>query len=465
MTAVDAFYESANILMDLTNTPATEPHRVAYETILASTQAETTESLVPLKIMTSATIVRYIDYFESHNEALNSLFDLCEDSYLPVRLESIKNLFNFAVKLPKYTTRIIDVLLQLLQSNEEKELKLVKELLIAMFKKYPKDCCSGLFHQIENGSCQSVLLGFVEEQLMEHLSPALKVKFFNKFLRLLDSTALENCSKVLIDLIPDVQDQETVTKLLDIRLKDILRSPDENTVSNILGISELLKKGKQMVYLEDVHRLFELGLLNTPVLQLNILKLMAEISAGINQPVPDKIVDSLVTLLAKEYLPLIIEAQNGKINFGLPCIEPVLFIVYRAKKLSESKQNSEILTATLKSLYQPVVRLRDQLSKSVNVVKYKILYANAKNAYTLTVEILKEERMADYVGLAFSWLLIKPEPIKRAVKPKPPKKQTKQAPVKIQTAGRVAKKKIAMNDATKRLHAKAFEDIEFKTKK
>ncbi|KAJ3313108.1 Apoptosis inhibitor 5 [Boothiomyces sp. JEL0838] len=463
MTAVDSFYEASNILLDLATNQVTEAHKAAYEAILLTTQTETTEALIPLKIMTSATIVKYIDHFELHDQALNSLFDLCEDYYLPVRLESIKNLFSFAVKLPKYTTRIIDVLLQLLQSNEERELKLVKELLIAMFKKYPKDCCSGLFHQVENGTCQAVLFSFVDEELMEHLSPALKVKFFKKFLSLLDTSALENCSKVMIDLMPELEDQETVGKILNLRLQELFKSPDENTVSNILAMSNVLKKSKQQSDLERLFALFEMNLLNTPVQQLNIMKLIAEMYAGINERIAEKFVQLIESKLSNEFLPLVIEAQNGKLNFGLPSIEPALFIIYKSKKLSDSKQNSELLTATLKSLYQPVIQLRDQLSKAATDVKYKILYATAKNAYTLIVELLKENRMQDYIDFKFSWLQVKPVPSKQQPKltiskPKQKKIQktdTKQKqPVKIQSAGRVSKKKNVLADSAKRLLGK-----------
>ncbi|KAJ3326314.1 Apoptosis inhibitor 5 [Boothiomyces sp. JEL0866] len=458
MTAVDSFYESSDLLLDLASVPVTDAHKAAYEAILSATQTETTESLIPLKIMTSSTIVKYIDYFDLHDQALNSLFDLCEDFYLPVRLESIKNLFNFAIKLPKYTTRIIDVLLQLLQSNEEKELKLVKELLIAMFKRYPKDCCSGLFHQIENGTCQAVLFTFVEEQLMEHLSPALKVKFFKRFFSLLDTAEMENYSKVLLDLMPELQDLETISKLLGIRIQELFKSPDENTVANILSLAELLKKSKQAALLEKIFDLFELNLVTTPVQQLNLLKLISEMYAGCSEAISAKHVEFIENKLSNDYLPLIMEAQRGKLNFGLPSIEPALFVIYKTKKLGESKQNSPLLTSTLKALYQPVIHLRDQLSKRASDVKYKILYANAKNAYTLIVELLKENRMADYIEFIFSWHQIKPEPIKPTNIGQTKQKQKtdiKKHPVKIQSTGRVSKKKNVLNDSGKRLLGKS----------
>lgn len=93
----------------------------------------TSDASDQIKQLCADYIPRYIQYYNDSSEAgINKLFDLLEDSNTIVRIHSIKGLDVLCKNMPSNVTRVIDVLVQLLITDEQHELVAIKSTLTSL---------------------------------------------------------------------------------------------------------------------------------------------------------------------------------------------------------------------------------------------------------------------------------------------------------------------------------------------
>lgn len=91
------------------------------------------------KRMASQTIARYFVHFPTlTKEALNAILDLCEDDDLNIRKLAIMDLAKLSKDAPELLPKIVDVLSQLLQSDEPSELNVIENSLMSLFRRDAK---------------------------------------------------------------------------------------------------------------------------------------------------------------------------------------------------------------------------------------------------------------------------------------------------------------------------------------
>ena len=94
-------------------------------------------------------IARFFAHFPGcGSEALEAFFDLCEDDDDQVRLTAIRELPFLCKVLKEYLPKIVDVLAQLLQTEDEAELRMIQSALSQLYKKEVSGTLKGLFSQV-----------------------------------------------------------------------------------------------------------------------------------------------------------------------------------------------------------------------------------------------------------------------------------------------------------------------------
>ncbi|KAN0138268.1 Apoptosis inhibitory protein 5 (API5) domain containing protein [Lactarius tabidus] len=84
-----------------------------------------------LKRMAAFNIAKFFKAFpELEEDAINAVYDLCEDQDPNIRIEGYKAIVRMSEEQPRWLERNVDVLVQLLQSDEPEEVAVVKTALI-----------------------------------------------------------------------------------------------------------------------------------------------------------------------------------------------------------------------------------------------------------------------------------------------------------------------------------------------
>ncbi|KAI0694283.1 hypothetical protein BC835DRAFT_1017764 [Cytidiella melzeri] len=86
---------------------------------------------ITVKIVVARHIPVYIKSFEDlEDDAINAVYDLCEDQESTVRMEGYRAITQISTFFPKHVKRNADVLVQLLQSDERREVLIVSRQLL-----------------------------------------------------------------------------------------------------------------------------------------------------------------------------------------------------------------------------------------------------------------------------------------------------------------------------------------------
>ncbi len=118
-------------------------------------------------------IARFFAHFpDAGAEALDAFFDLCEDEDDGVRLQAIRDLPVLCKVLKEFHPKIVDVLAQLLQTEEEAELRTIQGALMQLYKREAAATLKGLFCQVRTGSdeAREKVIRFLSEKLVDQLA-------------------------------------------------------------------------------------------------------------------------------------------------------------------------------------------------------------------------------------------------------------------------------------------------------
>jgi hypothetical protein len=97
----------------------------------------------------------YKDFPKLSDDALNALFDLCEDADVEIRKQVIRDLPTICKDNVDNVSKITDILVQLLITYDQTELQLVHSSLVTLGKLSPKLFLTGVFTIITNGKLNS----------------------------------------------------------------------------------------------------------------------------------------------------------------------------------------------------------------------------------------------------------------------------------------------------------------------
>ncbi|KAI8900032.1 apoptosis inhibitory protein 5-domain-containing protein, partial [Globomyces pollinis-pini] len=416
------FYDATNDLLDMKINQADPSLYTNQFNLLLESPRWTGEN--GLKILAAKCIPQYLSYFPTLQEnALDTHLDFCEDDDIQVRVESIKNLGYFSNISPLFALRIADVLVQLLQSDITDEYNVVKQSLLHSFQKHPKDSSDAMFYQITNGpaNVRDVACKFISNELLTKLSPALKLKYFLRFLTSMNHfEPSEICFETIMDLLPvdlPLANNSDNCEMLEIlclkRLESIASNPDEFIAKKVIQIAKCNIQ------------LFDLGYSSTSFINILIEHILKQSSSVLNSNVAKEVhifrvladllphakfteneLKSIILWLSNELIQLEDSLMNHeKIpNRSLCKIEPILYcILYsRIKGLIHDCTNTSDLKNILQKVFVASQNTSDYLYKhlktlnptSPDYVRHERLLSNAKMTHEYTKELLKESRFS-----------------------------------------------------------------------
>ncbi|KAJ1548517.1 Apoptosis inhibitor 5, partial [Cladochytrium tenue] len=150
---------------------AMDHYQRRFDAILCLTEMQNYDRR--LKASMASTLPRFFRFFPSlQNLAMDKHLDLCEDDDDAIRLEAIKQLPRFCDESPPvFSTKVADVLCQLLQTDSAEEYAVVKDAIMACWMNRPKATTSAMFHQLTSGipEVKSLLLTFMTSDLPTQL--------------------------------------------------------------------------------------------------------------------------------------------------------------------------------------------------------------------------------------------------------------------------------------------------------
>ncbi|KAL0272798.1 UNVERIFIED_CONTAM: hypothetical protein PYX00_005636 [Menopon gallinae] len=164
--SIEKLYKNFGILADAKGKIG--EHTKEYMEIMTAVKGSAKE-----KLLASQFITRFFNYFPTlADQAIECMFDLCEDKDIAIRKQAIKDLPALCKDNRDYTQKISDILAQLLQAEDPSELTIVNNSLITLMKLDPKGVLAVLFSQILSGE------DYVREKCMKFLT--VKVKNLGK---------------------------------------------------------------------------------------------------------------------------------------------------------------------------------------------------------------------------------------------------------------------------------------------
>lgn len=123
-------------------------HLAEYEEILAGVKGADN-----CKRLSSQFIARFFGYFPAQmDQSIDAMLDLCEDSNVDIRKQAIKDLpilckDQHIKNLPK----IVDVLVQLLQSEDGTEVTIIQNSIMTLIRRDTRAAIIGIFNQVHTG--------------------------------------------------------------------------------------------------------------------------------------------------------------------------------------------------------------------------------------------------------------------------------------------------------------------------
>lgn len=219
MVTVEQLYKKFGVLADAKEKAGEHEEEFLY--IISAVKGGPGE-----KRLASQFVTRFFRYFPKlAYQAINALFDLCEDDDINIRKQAIKDLPTLCKVNAEHVPKIAEALTQLLQCDDPTELSLIHSALNQLFTINARSVLNGIFSQIQGD----------DDRVRDN---AIKFLFLN--LRKLPEDTLnkesqdfiaEECKKVLQD----------VTKEEFIFIMEILKSlPSMNTVQGRQHLLEIV---------------------------------------------------------------------------------------------------------------------------------------------------------------------------------------------------------------------------------
>lgn len=142
MVTVEELYQKFGVLADAKDKAGDHEEEFLY--ILKAVKGGPGE-----KRLAAQFVSRFFKFFPKHSyEAINALFDLCEDDDITIRKQAIKELPRLCKVNADHVPKIAEALTQLLQCDDQVELSLVHSSLSDLFQFNARGVLNGLFAQV-----------------------------------------------------------------------------------------------------------------------------------------------------------------------------------------------------------------------------------------------------------------------------------------------------------------------------
>lgn len=144
---VERLYANYDTLCRYEEEKTIKEHPGLYEQMIASAKGGEKE-----KKLASQFIARFFKHFpQFHYQAIDALFDMCEDDDIFIRKQAIKFLPSLCKDTKEYTGKVADVLAQLLQLEDPQEHTIATNSLLEVIKVDPIQALKGFFKQVLSG--------------------------------------------------------------------------------------------------------------------------------------------------------------------------------------------------------------------------------------------------------------------------------------------------------------------------
>lgn len=167
---VDKLYEYGERLNEAQDK---SQHVSDYEGIISAVNGES----VKAKQLAAQLIPRFFRHFPNlSTKATTALFDLVEEDELAIRIQAIRGLPLLCKDTPEYVSKIVDVLGQLLTSEETVERDAVHKALMTLLRQDAKASLTALFRHIEQGveNIREKVIGFIKDKVIPMKGELLK---------------------------------------------------------------------------------------------------------------------------------------------------------------------------------------------------------------------------------------------------------------------------------------------------
>ncbi|KAI5732925.1 hypothetical protein M8J76_005710 [Diaphorina citri] len=188
---IEILYRNFGILADAKD--KISEHVAEYADIIGAVKGSVND-----KKLASQFITRFFKHFPSlMDQAIEALFDLCEDEDVSVRKQAIKDLPSLCKENNEYTPKVTDILGQLLQTNDTTELSVVQSSIMTLCKNDIKGALKGMFNLIEISN------GPVREKCLRFLVPKIKMLGRDIMTKEIEEYTIDQCKKILRNVTGD----------------------------------------------------------------------------------------------------------------------------------------------------------------------------------------------------------------------------------------------------------------------
>lgn len=325
---IEKLYKNFGILADAKD--KIKEHEKEYLEILTAVQGTAKE-----KRLASQFIARFFKHFPAlADQAIEAQLDLCEDEDIAIRKQAIKDLPSLCRDNKEHTQKIGDILAQLLQTDDQTELSVVHSSLLSLFRIDAKGALVGVFSQIESGEES------IRERCMKFLSTKLKTLGHDVLSKEAEDFLIAECKKVLQDVTADefhllmdllgwtrlsksVSGQKEMVDIVadQMDLNQEFNPRDEDQVDRLIyGLRHALPyfstqvdSSKFVIYMcEQVLPRFNEISSSEEGLQLDVLKLFAELCSHCNSLPNSEVHVKQVMDKLMEYMPLPSITEDGQ---------------------------------------------------------------------------------------------------------------------------------------------------------
>eukprot|EP00092_Neocalanus_flemingeri_P016303 GFUD01017648.1.p1 GENE.GFUD01017648.1~~GFUD01017648.1.p1 ORF type:complete len:555 (-),score=208.42 GFUD01017648.1:251-1915(-) len=144
---LERMYECGDVLANAKGL-SYKSHQAEYEEILAGVKGADN-----CKRLSSQFIARFFSFYPCLAEkSIDAMLDLCEDGNVDIRKQAIKDLPTLCRdQHSKNLPKIVDVLTQLLQSEDQGEITIIQNSIMTLIRRDTKGAIIGIFSQIHTG--------------------------------------------------------------------------------------------------------------------------------------------------------------------------------------------------------------------------------------------------------------------------------------------------------------------------
>jgi hypothetical protein len=350
-------------------------HEDSYKSLLAACKAGDGQ-----KKLAPSFISKFFKHFPKlADQAIDTLLDLCEEDDPNIRKLSIKGLPRLCQDMPDQVSRIADVLTQLLQTEEQSELKIVQEALLSLFKLDVKGSLAGVFSQILQGvdTSREQAIKFLQHHVgplipqLLHNNEEAEQYFLQETKRVLAEDVTGEEFQVFTSLLPRLKIMSSVTAIEEMSemvasqagLTEEFQVEDNDRVHKLISCMKsaipFFQKGASvstaLLYMcTSVLPVFD-KVTDKGDVQLNVLQLVAEMSACQPPEETASVCSPPVYDLLMVYCPPAPEVKDNKTeepNLQFSFVECLLFAFHQLCKVDGSFLSGEEGTERLKAIKQ-----------------------------------------------------------------------------------------------------------------